>query len=258
MSYVATATVTALSLLVGMLLFLELGRRMGRRQLARGSDPELLSSGALDGAVFGLLGLLLAFTFSGAASRFDGRRELIIQEANAIGTAYLRVDLLPAESREPIRALFREYVKSRLATYRKIGDDAATRAEFQRSVQLQGEIWSRSIEAARQVPSPAVLSLVAPALNEMIDITTTRLAATRMHPPLVIFGMLFVLALAASLLAGYGLARTPGRNWAHTITFAVVIAASCFVILDLEFPRYGFIRVDAFDSFLVDVLASMK
>ena len=101
----------------------------------------------MDGAVFALLGLLVAFTFSGAASRFDARRHLIVEETNAIGTAYLRLDLLPASAQPALRDLFRRYLDSRLEVYRKLPDLDAAKAELARSTQLQGEIWSQAVAA---------------------------------------------------------------------------------------------------------------
>ena len=97
-----------------------------------------------------------------------------------------------------------------------------------------------------------------PALNVMIDITTTRTMATRMHPPLGIFVLLFGLALVASLLAGYGMAGGTAQSWLHILGFAVVMAVSAYVILDLEFPQVGLIRVDAFDQALVALRESMR
>jgi hypothetical protein len=100
--------------------------------------------------------------------------------------------------------------------------------------------------------------LVLPALNAMIDITTTRTMAGKMHPPMIIFGMLIGLSLVSSLLAGYGMAGGKARSWVHSVGFAATMAVAVYVILDLEFPRLGLIRVDAFDQVLVDVRASMR
>jgi hypothetical protein len=100
--------------------------------------------------------------------------------------------------------------------------------------------------------------LLLPALNAMIDITTTRTMATQIHPPLVIFALLCVLALAGSLLAGYSMAGSQARSWTHMIGFAVIIAVTVYVIFDLEYPRLGLIRVDAADQVLVELRDSMK
>src|SRR6185436_12430539 len=137
MNYTLETVLFAILLLAGMVGFLEIGRRIGIRRVAVDAEGVREGAGAVEGAVFGLLGLLLAFTFSGAASRFDERRHLIVEEANAIGTAYLRLDLLPAEEQPPLRDLFRSYLDSRLAAYRKLPDIKAAMTELNHSAQLQ-------------------------------------------------------------------------------------------------------------------------
>ena len=244
-------------LFLGMLLLVELGRRVGARRLADDPEGARAGVGAVEGAVYGLLGLLIAFTFSGAAARFDARRQLIVEEANDIGTAYLRLDLLPAEPRAQLQEKFRRYVDSRLETYRKLPDLRAAEAELARSVGLQNEIWTLALNSARAEAPPATMLLL-PALNQMIDITTTRTAAARLHPPSVVFLMLGVLALVSSLLAGYGMAGGKTRSWLHMLAYAAITTGGVYVILNLEYPRLGFIRIDAFDQVLVDVRKSMN
>jgi len=245
-------------LFLGLLLMMEAGRRLGVRRLATDPEGARAGIGAVEGAVFALLGLLIAFTFSGAASRFDDRRHLVAEEANAIGTAWLRIDLLPAAAQPPLRQLFRQYLDSRLATYRNVSDVDATRAEMLRSQRLQQEIWTQAVNAARDSGSQPAHVLVLPALNAMIDITTTRSMATQMHPPSIIYIMLGILTLAGAMLVGYGMAGGKARNWLHGIGFAVVMAAAVYVILDIEYPRFGLIRVDAADQVLVELRRSME
>jgi len=243
-------------LFLGLLLFLEGGRRLGARKeaAAEGAGGPF---GAVEGAIFGLLGLMIAFTFSGAAARLDTRRAQIVQETNAIGTAYLRLDLLPPPARDALRAQFREYVASRLATYRKLPDVAAARAELDRSRGLQDRIWTEAVEAARKEPTSTAVLLL-PALNEMFDITTTRLAAMQMHPPAIVFAMLGVLALVSALLAGYGMARVGSRPFLHPIAFAAILAATVYVIIDMEYPRAGLIQVRDFDRLLEEIHEGMR
>jgi hypothetical protein len=256
MTVILRAALFAAGLFVALLVFLELGRRWGKRQLQRDPEGARAGTSAVEGAVFALLGLLIAFTFSGAAMRFDVKRDLIVQEANAIGTAWLRLDVLPAESQPALRELFRQYVDSRLAAYRQLPDVAAARAELDRSRQLQTEIWKQSVTAALASPKPAAVSVLLPALNEMIDIVTTRTAAMMyMHPPTAIYGLLFVLALLGALFAGSAMAESKTRSSLHVVGFAVILAVSAYLILDLEFPRFGLIRVEAADQLLVDVRA---
>ncbi len=244
---------------LAMQLVLEIGRRLGERRLA--SDPEAAKagSGAIEGAVFGLMALLIAFTFSGAATRFDVRRALIVEEANNIGTAWLRLDLLPVTAQPPLRQKFRDYLDARLAVYAKMPDFEAVKAELGRASDLQNQIWKDAVAACRDSGSSPATMLLLPALNQMIDITTTRTEAMRTHAPAVIYLMLGLLVLAGSLLAGYGMASGKKRNWFHAFAFALIMSIAIYVILDFEFPRVGLIRVgNAYDQVLLDVRQSMN
>jgi hypothetical protein len=259
MNHALTVFLYTFSLFLGMLLFLEIGRRIAVRRMKQDSGTAGEGVGAVDGAVFALLGLLIAFTFSGASSRFDTRRQLIVEETNDIGTAYLRLDLLPADAQPALRESFRRYLDARIDVYRKLPDLAAAKEHLAKANELQTQIWRQAVAASRAEGAlPAAPVLLLPALNAMIDITTTRTMATLMHPPAVVFVMLFGLALAASLLAGYGMTGSKVRSWLHMLGFALVMAFAVYVILDLEYPRLGLIRVDAFDQALVDLRKSMN
>jgi hypothetical protein len=255
---VVFGSVVAIAIFAGVLVSLRAGRLLGEAAITRhGSIGSTI--GSLEAAVFALLGLLIAFTFSGALTRFDGRRAQVVQEANAIGTAWLRLDLLPAKAQPKLRASFKAYVDSRVATYRKLPDVKAAQQELARSAELQQEIWNQAV-AATQLPGarPQAMVLLMPALNDMFDITTTRIAATQLHPPGIIYAMLIALSLVAGLLAGYQSAGEKGYAWIHKIAFATIVALTVYVILDVEYPRLGFVRIDAIDHLLVDVRAGMK
>jgi len=251
------SALTALTLLLVMLACLETGRRLGLRRVARDGDGASKGIGAIDAAVFGLLGLLVAFTFSGATARFDHRRDLIVQEANAIGTAYLRLDLLQASDGAALRGLLKQYLDTRLDGYRSVHDPAAVQRALDRSGEQQSEIWRRAITACRADATPVPCSLLLPALNEMFDISATRVASHRVHPPTIIFVMLFALAAASSILAGYAMAESRSRRMVHMASFASTLCIAVYVIIDIEFPRLGLIRVDGFDAILAQVRASM-
>lgn len=247
-------------LLVGMLVLIRAGRWLGARHLARSPADTELGSGAIDAAVFGLLGLLIAFTFSGAAARFDARRSLIVDEGNAIGTAYLRLSVLPDPARAEIADLFRRYLDSRIETYRKLPDLDAAQPERVHSLvlALQQEIWDHAVAAIRRSDAlPSAAMVVLPPLNQMFDIASTRTMATQMHPPRIFFVMLFSIALVSALLVGYGMARSRSPSWVHVIGFAAIIAVVFYVIIDVEYPRLGLFRVDEFDRVLVDLRAGM-
>jgi hypothetical protein len=258
MSYGPPALLCTLGLLAGIIVMMDVGRRVGARRLARYGEGAAAGVAAVDGAVFALLGLLLAFTFSGAASRFDARRHLVVEEANDIGTAYLRVDLLPPDAQPQLRDSFRRYVDSRINVYRKLPDIEAARAELARGAGLQNEIWAQAVAASSTADSLPARMLLLPAINQMIDITTTRTVAAQAHPPVIVFVVLVILVLASSFLAGHAMAVGRERDWLHMLCFAVVMSMAVYVILDFEYPRFGLIRIDKFDRVLVDVRAAMK
>jgi len=248
--------VAMLFAIVGCLAF---GRWLGERVLARTGAHPKASTSSLEAAVFALLGLLIAFTFSGALSRFDLRRAQAVDEANAIGTAYLRVDLLPAGAQPKLRDAFRGYADARIATYGKLPDIGAAQAEVERSKALQAEIWQQAVAATRLPDAkPGTDLLVLPAINAMLDSATVRLTAPQIHPPTIIYVMLIALALASALLAGYQSAGEKDYDWPHKLGFAAIVALTVYVILDIEYPRLGFVRIDAIDQLLIDVRASMK
>ncbi len=249
MDFVLTISLEALAFFAGMLGLLELGRRLGRRRLER--DPEGARAGvaAAEGAVFALLGLLIAFSFSGAAQRFDDRRLLITAEANAIGTAWLRLDLLPAEAQASVRQSFRGYFDARLALYQGVPDTSVA--------SHQDELWQRVI-TVHGGKEQGWEKLVLPALNEMFDVGTERVQATTRHPPAILFALLFGLGLSCALLAGFAMASASHRPLVHMLAFSLVIALTVYVILDLEHPRQGLIRVDRSDQVLLDLRASMR
>jgi hypothetical protein len=238
---------SAFLLLPAMIVLLEVGRRL-RRQRA-----EAVVSSAIEGAIFGLFGLLLAFTFSGAVSRFDTHRQLLTQEANDIGSAYLRLDLLPAEAQPELRQLFRDYTTSRLHLYDEVGAEISPE-----TVRLQREIWQRSTAAAMsQGASPDATRLLLPAINDMIDITTTRQNAFNMHPPEVVYWLLFVFSGGAALMAGYSMKAGP-RDWMYSIALALAVTLTVYTILDVEYPRRGLIRLQQLDRTLISLRDSMN
>ncbi len=259
MSYTYTPIIVAISLFLGMFLLQEIGRRIGIRQITKNPEEAgATSSGTLEAAIFALFGLLIAFTFSGAASRFDERRHLISEETNAIGTAYLRLDLVAPDAQAALQELFRQYLDSRLEVYKKLPDMEAAQQEWAKGVVLQNTIWTQAVAACRMQANPSTCVVLLPALNEMIDITTTRKMAMMMHPPMIIFVLLFVFGFGCSFIGGYGMARSNPYRWVHPVIFAVMTAITVYVILDIEYPRFGIIRVDAADQVLIELRESMN
>ncbi len=238
---------------------LEAGRRLGRRAFVQDPKAHPSGLGTVESVAFGLLGLLLALTFAGAADRFDRRRAQIVEEANDIGTAWLRLDLLPKEAQPKLRDAFRRYTDSRILTYRKIAEVslAAAKEEHARNVAIQNEIWTGAVAACREAPSQATIVLL-PALNAMFDITTTRLAATQFHPPRIVYVVLGLISLACAGLVGYEMGASAARSWVHVVVLAALLSVMLYVILDFEYPRFGLIRIDDFDQLLMGVRDAMK
>jgi uncharacterized membrane protein YedE/YeeE len=251
--------VFALSLLVGMLLLVEVGRRVRVRRRSKESEGDHGGLSIVEGAVFALFGLMMAFTFSGAASRFNEKRMLIAEEVNSIETAYLRLLVLPQEAQPSLRELFRRYVDSRLETYQRLPNMAAAEIEMAKSKRIQEATWTAAVAASSLPDSrPFCGLLLLPAINKMIDISTTRTMALQIHPPRIIYGLLFGLGLVCSLLAGYRMAGGQHRSWLHMLGFTVFTVMVVYVMLDIEYPRSGLIRFQDADQLLVNLRESME
>ncbi len=160
------ATAFALFLPIGVLVCLEIGRRLGVRASVGG---EIKGAGALEGATFALLGLLIAFTFSGAATRFEARRHLITEEVNAIGTAWLRIDVIPVEAQPAMRELFIQYMENRATVYRDNKDRQSLEKKMAVTAELQQKIWNAAIVAtSREDARNQAAMLFLPALNAIL------------------------------------------------------------------------------------------
>lgn len=245
------------ALLFGMLLVSNIGHRFGRRRLER-DDTISDVSGAIIAAMFALLGLLIAFTFSGAYSRFDARRQLIVKEANAISTAYLRLGLLPAHEQALLQEKFREYAASRAALYEKLSDNKATVEELAKAATLQKDIWTLAVAASSSAANPSVRMLLLPALNEMIDIVTIRTVAIGAHPPVIIFLTLSGIALICAGLTGYRGGKSIHPGQIYYILLAIVTAYVLFLILDIEYPRHGLVRLEKANRVLVELEETLR
>jgi ABC-type glycerol-3-phosphate transport system permease component len=240
------------------LITMEVGRRLGLRRFTQDPESARAGVGAVEGAVFTLFGLLIAFTFSSAASRYEIRRDLIVQHTNAIGTAWLRLDLLPAEVQLPLRKDFRLYVDEIIKVHRQAGDREAVDQTMAYLGKLQDKIWKLAETAASRDGRPQVATLVLPALNEMFDLTASRYAISRFHVSLVIFWFLIFLSLLTSLLVGYAMGSAKRHNWLHMILFALLISLTLYVIFDFEYPRHGLIELNQADRIYLELREAMQ
>lgn len=256
MSHLQIGGALCAALFVGMLFVFTAARRAGAlRRADAGTEAD--GSGAITAAIFALLGLLLAFAFAGAISRFDGRRQLIVDEANAIGTAYLRLNLLEPEPRAELRRALGRYAEARAAFYQSAelareGDDLAAAAE------LEARIWNLAVEATRAPGHPGAAMLILPSLNEMFDLVTARTVAAHTHTPLPIYATLGGLALVCAAITGYDAGLAGRRSLLCSVAFAGVVAATLYLVLDIEFPRHGMIRLDSVNQLLVDEGSTLR
>src|SRR4051794_20743531 len=207
-----------------LLACVEAGYRFGGTRIDRNPDV-VAGAGVIEAAVFGLMGLLLAFQFSAAQTRMQFRRGLIVREANSIGTAYLRLDLLPPPAQPPLRTLFREYIKTRIAVFDSLPDARRSERMLADANGLQARIWAAATAAVLGDPNPGTRELVIPPINDLIDVTTDRTIATMNHVPGAIIALLVLVALSGGVLAGHAMAvRRKGRSPLHAFIFAVIVA----------------------------------
>jgi len=222
---------------------MEAGFRLGRRRQARSDEPEKSHVSALHGATLGLLALLLGFTFAMSVSRYETRKTLMVDQANAIGTAALRARLLPAPDADRAYALLREYTDSRLQ-YNAAGmDDAAIAAAEARGSGLENQLWDIARAQITADPKSQPASLFTQALNEVFDLREKRRFALDDQVPAAVTFLLSAVALTAMGLVAYGCGLNGRRRISPNLTFAFLIALALIIILDIDSPRAGFVRV---------------
>jgi hypothetical protein len=245
---------------VSSLVLLNYGRKLGLQYLRHAAVENIAGLSTVEGAVFALIGLLLAFTISGALQRFDERRQLVVQEANAISTAYDRLGLFEGAVARDLRVKLKDYLHARIELYRAPhdlslwGGEEVWPAQEQDNIRKsKAKLWNATVAACPQANYQPACSLVIPALASAFELARLRAGAVKKHPPQIIYVMLFGLGLGGSLLAGFGMAAAKARSWVHIFCFATALTVTLYVVTDLEFPRLGLIRADSFDTFLIDL-----
>jgi hypothetical protein len=220
----------------------EFGFRLGLRLHRAKDEARKGQIGGIQGAMLGLLALLLGFTFAMAAGRYEARRALVLQEANAIGTTYLRASLLPDAHKAAVEDLLRRYVDARLDFFYAGEDRARQDAAEQAAAKLQRELWANAVAAAKEAPSPMTSTFIS-ALNETIDLDATRLNTLRNHVPGAVWLLVLAVAACGCCVGGYGAGATGARS-AFTITvLPLLIAVAITLIADLDRPRGGLIEI---------------
>ena len=218
----------------------EVGYRLGLWWQQRTPDEKEGPTAMLVGSLLALMAFLLAVTMGMASDRFDTRRGLVLQEANAIGTVYLRAGYLPEPAADQTRELLREYVPLRINT----ADQDQLAANFARSAQIQAQLWGIVEPLARSTPDSQVLAIYIGALNDMIDLGETRLTAiVYARVPETIIWMLFLGAALTLGMVGYHAGLHRRRGLVGAVVLVVVLGAVITLVVDLDRPRDGFLQV---------------
>jgi hypothetical protein len=265
MIFLFFAAGVAAAFFVGSRLSLHLGRYLGLKYRAHGAIDAAVGLATVEGSIFGLMGLLLAFTISGALQRFDDRQQLVLQETIAAATAYDRLGVLGGQAAQDLRKKLKEYVLARVDLYRMPHDfllrqraEDFSEAQQRAIASRKNVLWNAAVAACPNTDFRPGCSLALPALNSLFDVARLRAGASEKHPPQIIYFMLFGLGLGCSLLAGFGMASASARSPVHMVLFAGTLTMALYIVTDMEYPRLGLIRIEAFDHFLADAYEQMQ
>lgn len=238
----------AIIFFVGLSIAREIGKYLHDRRastVTTGSEDAFAMT-----SVLGLLALLIGFTFSIALSRYETRRELVVQEANAIGTTWLRMQLLDQPDRARMEALLRQYVDARLA-FGTAGTSDAELREYERTEATQNELWAALMTTVAPFRDTPRASLLVSTTNESIDLAAERFATRQAHIPPRILRMLFIFALLAAGMVGY---ERGSQRKASTMLF-LLLTLAVTLVLDLDRPSTGLLNVP--QQPMLDLKASM-
>ena len=244
MLYHTPAPLITVILFVGIILSYLLGLRTMRRR--KSQDPSYISDGMgpLEGAVLGLLSLLLAFTFNQSASHYDTRRDLVVQEGNDIGTALFRSALYPDSVRLAFRQDFKDYIPARIAYYDAGTDENKIFSALKEANSVSLRIWRRASILSQQPGDPTRSMQMIPAVNSMIDAVSNREEARKKRVSESILWLLFALCLTGSFIVGYS-SKSGKTDYVVLCTYSLMTIMTIYVILDLDRPRRGIITTRA-------------
>jgi hypothetical protein len=218
----------------------EIGFRVGRWWQERMPGEQEGPTGVLVGALLGLFAFLLAVTMGLAADRFDARRGLVLAEANAIGEAYLQADYLPQPAADEMKDLLREYVSLRIAS----DDLAQVQASIQRSVELHAAMWTITAEVAQSGHSPDLVSSFGDKVTEIVSLNEARVVAgLYARVPETILLLLLVGSGLSLGMVGYGAGLTGRRSVVSAVVLIVALGAVQALVIDLDRPQEGLLRV---------------
>ena len=251
------ASVVALLLFALMLLFFWLGMLWRENRMSRAKTAREDITGSLEGSMLGLLALLLAFTFGISNSRYDARRDVIIKEANCIGTAVLRTDLYPEPFRTELRSDFKEYVEARIAYYEVGTNLDSIKAALFHAQDVSARIWTKVTRHAATDTPYLRNTFFLQSLNDVIDVASERRFIGVSRVPVSIIWMMILLGLVVSFLLGYGM-KGKKPDWLMVCIFSLIISMTTYLILDLDRPREGIITMNAVHQSMLDLRDMFK
>lgn len=242
--YNQNSILIAILLLASILLAYEICFRIGRHYQKKTDKEVKAQTNSIQTGILGLLALLLGFTFNMSLQRFDNRSYAVIKEANAIGTAILRTKLLPAPYDTINRSLLQKYVDLRIEISSIDLTDISERESVNKKTdEIQNIIWDNSIKAAEIDPRPVTTGYFITSLNDVIDARGERNAILQRHIPEVILFLLFIVFIIGGALMGYTSGLGLKRAYIPTIMFTLLIVLVVFIILDLDRPKRGLIKI---------------
>jgi len=255
--YSHSSVVIVVILFIAIVVLNEVGFRVGNFVQSR-TDSEVKSlTGSIQASILGLLALLLGFTFSMSMQRYDNRSMALIDEANALGTAILRVQLLPEKYRDEAGSLFQEYAGLRV----DIGQLDLTKTEERNKynnkiANVQNKLWSLAISATEVDPRPVTTGAFVKSLNDVIDSQGKRNALLQMQVPEVVLILLFIVFISSGGIMGYSAGLSGKRMFAPIVLVSLLITLIVFIIIDLDRPKRGLIQVD--QSVMIELLHDVK
>ncbi|GAA4422206.1 hypothetical protein [Bremerella cremea] len=243
--YALPTIVIVAILFATMAAIVEIGYRCGRKYESAVSEATRGHVSSIQGAMLGILGLLLGFTFSLSLQRYDNRSVAVVKESNAIGTAYLRTELLPDDIRDSARANIQNYLDLRIEESTVDLSHGDVRKELTKDIADAFEAtWKQATDAAKANPNPVLTGLYVQSLNDVADSFGERDAALGRHVPELVLILLYMTFLMTGLVVGFsaGLSGTRASIAIYVLTLLIVLLV--FIVVDLDRPRRGIIEVD--------------
>lgn len=254
--YYVPGWIIAIVVFVLIVIMAFLGVSLRKRFLRHKPEEEISDLGPVQTSIFALMGLLLAFTFSMSASKFDERRKIMEEEINTIGTSILRTHMYNDSLREKFRLAFNAYIDTRIEYYEAVHEDEIEIA-LKKADSASLQIWKIAVDHAREPINLIRSAQMIPSLNQMIDIVTTREAARRAKTPPLIMACLLIMVLISSFLAGFAYKGT-SKSYSVILAFALVTTIALYLIMEFDRPWKGLINLDLMEDMLVDLKRMVK